>query len=109
MDKIYCIHDKAFKTTMSDIRVARDFFQEYLPESVLAIVNLNTLKLSKNSFVDEDLKEFSSDILYEVMLKNSKSRNINTGKPKMREQPSPFIFYNGQKGHPKNKSLTNVQ
>lgn len=70
MAEIYSIHDKTFKNVMSDIRVARDFFEEYLPESVLAIANLNTLKLSQNSFVDDDLKAFSSDILYEVELKN---------------------------------------
>ena len=70
MSKIHCIHDKTFKTMLADIKVARDFFKEYLPKNVLSMVDLKTLKISKNSFIDESLKEFSSDVLYEVKLKN---------------------------------------
>jgi len=71
MKDIHNIHDKTFKTAMSDIRVARDFFEEYLTKTILSLVNLNTLKLSHNSYVDENLNTFSSDVLYEVKLENS--------------------------------------
>jgi predicted transposase/invertase (TIGR01784 family) len=58
---------------MSDIRVARDFLEEYLPEIIQNCVNLQTLKLSQNNYVDEDLNAFSSDILYEVQLNDNRA------------------------------------
>lgn len=68
MTIIQSIHDKTFKHALKDIRVARDFFEEYLPKNVLALLNLETLKLSPNSYVDEDLNATSSDVLYEVQM-----------------------------------------
>jgi predicted transposase/invertase (TIGR01784 family) len=69
MNTIHCIHDKTFKKLMSDIRVARDFFEEHLPAEVLSLAKLNTLQLSPGTFIDENLKEFMSDLLYKVDLR----------------------------------------
>ncbi len=69
MNKIYCIHDRTFKAVIADIRVAREFFEQHLPESVLALVDLATLKLSPNTYVDKNLSAFSSDVLFEVNTK----------------------------------------
>lgn len=56
---------------MTDIRVAREFFEEHLPETIHSLVDLNTLKLSQKSYIDENLNELSSDILYTVKMKKS--------------------------------------
>ncbi len=66
MSKIYCIHDRTFKSAMADIRVARDFFEHHLPKPIQALMDLKTLKLSPNTYVDEQLNETSSDVLYQV-------------------------------------------
>lgn len=68
MNKIRFIHDRTFKKLMSDIRVAQDFFEEHLPAEILSIAKLDTLQLSPGTFLDEDLKEFMSDLLYKVDL-----------------------------------------
>lgn len=68
MSRISCPHDKLFKGAMTDIRVARDFFQHYLPEKVLKEIDLNTLSISKSSYVDPELELTHSDVLYEVMV-----------------------------------------
>ena len=70
MTNIHNVHDKCFRKAMADIRVAKDFLEEYLPETIRWLVNLNTLKLRQNNYVDEDLNAFSSDVLYEVKLNN---------------------------------------
>jgi hypothetical protein len=67
---INCIHDRTFKAAISDVRVAREFFEQHLPETVLALVDLATLKLSPNTYIDKELQAFSSDVLFEVELKN---------------------------------------
>lgn len=61
-------HDKFFKETFSQIEVARDFFVNYLPETVTAVIDLDTLALQPDSFIDTDLQEQFADLLYSVDL-----------------------------------------
>lgn len=39
-------------------------------DKVLKLVDLNTLEISKDSFIEKDLAEYHSDILYKVKLTN---------------------------------------
>ena len=70
MGSIHHIHDKCFCKAMTDMRVARDFLEENLPENIQSLADLNTLKVSQDNYVDEAFEAFSSDVLYEVMLKD---------------------------------------
>ncbi len=42
----------------------------YLPQEILGLIDLNTLEISKDSFVEKELKDYFSDILYNVALKS---------------------------------------
>lgn len=53
---------------MADIRVAREFFETYLPKDILKVVDLNHLELSSSTYVDEELKGSASDILYKTQM-----------------------------------------
>ena len=64
-------HDHFFKQSMSRIRVAREFFETYLPQEVLELVDLNTLKNINTSFVDSALGEGTVDLLYSVKINNT--------------------------------------
>ena len=66
--KVQNPHDKFFKETFSNLEVARDFMQNYLPEPVLKIVDLQTLEIQKDSFINEDLQEVFSDMLFQVAI-----------------------------------------
>ncbi|GAK54364.1 transposase YhgA-like protein [Candidatus Moduliflexus flocculans] len=59
-------HDKLFRETWSNRAFALDFLRNYLPDAVLQRINLESLNISKDSFVDPALKEFHSDLLYLV-------------------------------------------
>lgn len=59
-------HDKFFKHTFSDENVAKNFLENYLPRTVLAAIDTNSLKLQKDSFISNDLKERFSDLLYKI-------------------------------------------
>ncbi|MBE7528201.1 MAG: Rpn family recombination-promoting nuclease/putative transposase [Ardenticatenaceae bacterium] len=63
-------HDHFFKEIFSRIEVARDFFANYLPASVTAVLDLDTLELQSGSFIDPDLQEQFADLLYRVTLRN---------------------------------------
>ena len=62
-------HDAFFRETLSRVEAARDFVAHYLPAEVVACFDLGTLRVAKDSFVDEDLRSHYSDLLYEVGLR----------------------------------------
>ena len=66
--KVQNPHDKFFKETFSNVEIARDFMQNYLPEPILKIVDLQTLDIQKDSFIDENLKEVFSDMLFHAKI-----------------------------------------
>lgn len=51
---------------MSDIRVAKDFFETYLPPEILTQIDLSTLDLQNHSFIDEAYKSTQADVVYSV-------------------------------------------
>ncbi|MGH9835071.1 MAG: Rpn family recombination-promoting nuclease/putative transposase [Blastocatellia bacterium] len=69
MTEISNPHDKFFKATFGRLDVAADFLAHYLPPEVAAALDLTTLELTKDSFVDAELQEHFSDLLYRGRMK----------------------------------------
>lgn len=63
-------HDKLFRDTFSDKENARSVLSQGLPGQVLKLVDLDTLEVSKDSFIEKDLTEYHSDMLYKVNLRD---------------------------------------
>lgn len=59
-------HDQYFKKSMENPRVAQDFFRHFLPKHILKRVDLSTLSLQSTSFIDAQLKNRFSDLVFEV-------------------------------------------
>lgn len=72
--KIISPHDKFFKSAMSDLRVAQDFFQHYLPKKIIKKLDLKTLCLRKESFIEPDLQTSMADLLYSIDFKSKKNK-----------------------------------
>ncbi len=68
--KISNPHDKFFKAVFSNEQHAKDFLSLYLPDELLKTLDFSTLRIIKDSFVEKELKEYFSDLLYQVKLKN---------------------------------------
>src|SRR4051812_5532481 len=62
------VHDALFKTTFSQVEHAAGELRLILPEDLVARLDFATLALCTGSFVDEALKERSSDLLFSAML-----------------------------------------
>jgi len=58
MNKISNPHDKLFREIWSDAENVRSFLQHYLPAEVLALTDLGSLEIRKDSFVEKDLREY---------------------------------------------------
>ena len=61
-------HDKLFKETWSNQENTRSFLQHFLPDKVLQVMDLSSLEICKDSFVEKELSDYYSDMLYKVML-----------------------------------------
>jgi predicted transposase/invertase (TIGR01784 family) len=59
-------HDRFTRAALSDQRVAKDFFETHLPPAVLKQIDLTSLALTKESFVDEQLQLSITDMLFTV-------------------------------------------
>lgn len=59
-------HDRFTRSAMSNSKVAEEFFQQNLPEHIKKAIDFSSLKLQKESFVDNHLKMQVADLLYSV-------------------------------------------
>ncbi|HEX4945949.1 MAG TPA: Rpn family recombination-promoting nuclease/putative transposase [Blastocatellia bacterium] len=68
MIELHNPHDSYFKFIMAQPNVASDFLTHYLPPEVAAKLDLHAPELMKDSFVDPELQQHFSDLLYRVRL-----------------------------------------
>lgn len=56
-------HDKLFRDTWSNLENARSFLENYLSKHVLRLLELESLEICKDSFVEKELSDCYSDML----------------------------------------------
>ena len=59
-------HDATFRQFLTQPDIARDFMEINLPAELRAVCDLSTLKLESGSFVEDDLRQYFSDVLYSL-------------------------------------------
>ncbi|MHA6310747.1 Rpn family recombination-promoting nuclease/putative transposase [Pantoea sp. S-LA4] len=59
-------HDATFRQFLTQPDIARDFMELHLPAKLRALCDLSTLKLESGSFVEDDLRQYFSDVLYSL-------------------------------------------
>ena len=69
-------HDSLFKRIMENDIAAKEFLNEYLPQEVKDIIDLNTIKVQKESYIEPNLTKRLSDIVYSVNTKDNKDAFI---------------------------------
>ncbi len=70
------IHDRFFKRLMKNPDTADLFLREHLPKKISALLTDKTPALIDRDFVDDDLKEHFTDMLYQVQLSSGKEAFI---------------------------------
>ncbi|MEI7989507.1 MAG: Rpn family recombination-promoting nuclease/putative transposase, partial [Chloroflexota bacterium] len=71
MDEISQAHDAFFKEMFNQLEPTRDFLANYLPPEITGLLNMDTLEICKDSFVDAALQAHYSDLLYQVNLQST--------------------------------------
>lgn len=59
-------HNRFFLQTFSELELASALLANHLPPATLAKLDLKSLRLASGSFIDDELRETSSDLLFEV-------------------------------------------
>lgn len=63
------VHDAFFKQVLSDPELAGTFLREHLPPEVARLLGPEAPEIIPGSFVDEELRQHHSDLLFRVYLK----------------------------------------
>lgn len=61
-------HDALFKQFLTDPKVAKDFLETYLPDKIKNLCNFSTLKLEPSSYIEKNLRQHFSDIVYSLKI-----------------------------------------
>jgi len=59
-------HDATFRQFLTQPDIAREFMEIHLPAELRTVCDLSTLKLESGSFVEDDLRQYFSDVLYSL-------------------------------------------
>ena len=65
-------HDSFVKKVLGNRITAKDFLEEHLSVDVIRSLDLRTIKVEKESYVDDNLKNRYSDLVYSVKTKKDK-------------------------------------
>lgn len=65
-------HDVIFKKFFSNVKVANKFIKAYITKELKEKCDFSTLKIEPGSFIDEDLRQQYSDILYSLKINGIK-------------------------------------
>ena len=63
--------DALFKSVLEDKIAATEFLDAYLPDNVKNMLDLSTISIEKESYIEEDLKRRFSDIVYSIKHKDN--------------------------------------
>ena len=63
MEPVPTPHDRFFRESFGRPEIARDFLRHYLPPEVLGQVDLDTLSVSKDTYVSKELRAAYSDLV----------------------------------------------
>ena len=61
-------HDKFFKAMMEDKSIASDFLKEFLPATILSLIDFSTFENVGTSYITDDLNELFSDAIFKFKL-----------------------------------------
>jgi predicted transposase/invertase (TIGR01784 family) len=71
MKEIHQPHDRFFRSVFSEIDNVRDLLRNSLPPRILQLLDLKSIELADDSFIDERLSLYQSDILIRARMRAS--------------------------------------
>jgi len=76
MSEISNPHDRFFREVFSRLAWSRDFLRTQLPSAIVETLALETLELRPGSFLNEELQQYFSDLLFRVSLRTGRDAYV---------------------------------
>ena len=70
-------HDKLVKKFLTNLAAAKDFIEIHVPEEIQLICDLSSIIIEPTSYIEDDLKEQYSDVLYQMKSEFKSEMQIN--------------------------------
>ena len=98
MDKINNPHDVYFRESFTRREIAQDFLRWHLPAELLEFVDLDSLEISKDSYVSKELRASYSDLVYQLRPRVSGQGSFRQGpdQPATAAEPEPVSAFASQ-------------
>ena len=77
MSDLSNIHDKFVRATFENVDRARALFESTLSSELLQVLDLDSIRVLKESYIQDDLTEYFSDLVFELDLKESKTNTTD--------------------------------
>lgn len=75
--KIHHRNDKFVRAAFADADRAAAFFEKFLPAALIAELDFNTLNPLQESYIQGDLAEYFSDMIFEINYKSRREEKSN--------------------------------
>ena len=69
-------HDEFFKKIMGRVEITRTYIKHYLPAEIVSRMDLDTLEVDIEGYVDDDLKPYFSDVVATVQLTDGQPSDV---------------------------------
>lgn len=69
-------HDRFFREVFSRLELSSEFLSKQLPPAIAATLDFSTLDLRPGSFLDEELQQYYSDLLFQVKLQTGRPAHV---------------------------------
>jgi len=76
MSEISNPHDRFFREVFSRLDLSREFLSKSLPTAIAATLDFVTLELRPGSFLDEELQQYFSDLLFRANLQTGQTAYV---------------------------------
>lgn len=70
-NEIHTPHDRFFRKMMQSKEIAQEFFNIHLPADIRNEIDLNSIELRSDTFIETNLRSKITDLLYSVLFKKS--------------------------------------
>lgn len=64
-------HDNIFRKSMENLLVSHEFLATHLPKDILTLMDIATVRLENTSFVELDLTDKYSDVIFSAKFNNA--------------------------------------
>ncbi|HRJ16072.1 MAG TPA: Rpn family recombination-promoting nuclease/putative transposase, partial [Saprospiraceae bacterium] len=86
-------HDSFFKSLMHNRETALAFLEEFLPDEVKDVLDLQSLELANTTFLTDELKQYFSDIVFKLKMRGTEDSSFLSLLMEHKSNPGEYVEF----------------